>query len=413
MAHRHRHHRTSYADPEQPQGADYRAEKLATQAYYHAMCTGADAVAAQIPSPKRRSPARKYTQKQPGPSPHSPKRSSSPDSDYISRPASYEDEYIQPRSLHDDYAARHPAKYISDHPLWHDEGFSVGPDFDRSRGLRTRKHADFVEARRHRDEYRSDDYRGDDYRGDDYHGDDYHGADHRVAAQQSDIEDSPGPARADTHITKSTNYVSDEDRGRKSSPWDGDDCASDVVSRPEKLVGSDIASLRSADSRRPGSVGAASDVQERGGGGGGGDGESDNEGYATHGDCIDGDSDCISNASSSGRDSGSVYESADEGSDMMSGSDVGAASDIAPASDVAPASAVAAASGVAAARDVAPARDVAAAEASDVEDYDEGEDLIDEEDDYIEDEYVPGTGHAQYSRDAYGTGTGHAQYSRR
>ncbi|KZM19268.1 uncharacterized protein EKO05_0007330 [Ascochyta rabiei] len=228
--------------------------------------------------------------------PYITKRSHSPDPDFIARPPSYSDEYIQPCEQHHDSHASHQPRDSSHAARWNVQAFSSKEAFMRAHGLEARDDEDLMEVRRSGD------------------------GSYRANAQGSDVEDIV-PCRASYERDRRRKHDSEHEAG------------SDVVGEKRTSVGSDIASIHSRRSsyspshQRPirnTKRGEGFDIQERRGSS---DTDSDYEdGYISLDDHIGGGSDCVSNRS--------LSEDRGEGSDAVSGCEMEQGSDVVDASDV-------------------------------------------------------------------------------
>ncbi|KAF2625555.1 hypothetical protein BU25DRAFT_412589 [Macroventuria anomochaeta] len=210
---------------------------------------------------------------------HSPGRS--PDhllgSDYITQPRSREDEYIQSRERHDNYAYSHSTYETGLRPL-RDQIHTSRVDLVDNRSV----------------------------------------AEEREVHYGSDIEDLDEYQHTQQRDSRSASYDSEREEG------------SDLVNEKRRSMGSDVASIHSrrssnsrSDQRSITSLGVRSDVQKRRRSVSASDSEG---GYISLDEYIAGRSDCVSDRS--------LSEDEGEGSDAV-GSDIEGASDVGEGSDVA------------------------------------------------------------------------------
>lgn len=249
-------------------------------------------------SPRRKRIATGYIDRNDCPSnPYISRCARTPDTDYITRPPSYHDDYIQPRA----YQGRHEHFHSSprpDEPRWTVQSFASKEDFMRSHGPGYWREGETKRTR------------------------DVRPLKNESKNYGSDVEDVPDQGDVYKQGTRSRRYNSEEREG------------SDIVTDKKRDMGSDIASIRSrrsshsrSDRRSIRSLAVGSDVQEkRRRSGSASASASDSEGgYISLDDHIGGGSDCVSYRSSS--------EDEGEGSDAV-GSEVGHGSDVVDVSDV-------------------------------------------------------------------------------
>lgn len=205
-------------------------------------------------------------------------RNRSPESDYITRPRSREDDYIQPQR--DDH------NYYTSHRTRH----GLTPNHDiRLKTVRKRVHHSNIASR----------------------------------ADGSDIED-----------------LSDPPKNHPQHPDSNQEVGRDIASTTQKSTGSDVASIRSrrnssrSDHRSVGSLGARSDVQDRRRKEGSESSSEDEGGYISLDEYIAGRSDCVDMSEEEGGE-GSDAMGSDVGyrSDLERASNNGEGSDVANLSD--------------------------------------------------------------------------------
>lgn len=293
MAHRKGSQRTDYEERARVQRPRYTAkhtEQLAASRH-HERQAGSEH-GARVRSPRRKRTATGYIDRSDCPSyPYISTRNHSPASDYITRPTSYNDDYIQPREHQDRPGYFRPSQNV-DHARWNVQAFASKEDFMRSHGLEDQRDGHFEGTKTVRRK------------------------DTQPKQYGSDVEDIPNHRDAYQYHTRSRSRNSEE--------------GTDVVTEQRRSVGSDVASIHSgrssysrSDRRSIKSLAVGSDVQNVKGSSGS---DSDSEGgYISLDDHIGGGSDCVSNRS--------LSEDEGEGSDAV-GSEVSDGSDIADASDV-------------------------------------------------------------------------------